>query len=296
MLFGLVVALGWGLADLGAAIAGKRIGSFRTLLIAQASSVVLLVVVIPLTGTAIVMPLEHLWIAILDSILAVGAYLCLYRSLELGPVALVSPIAAAYAAITILLAVLILGEQLSAMAITGIAASLVGVVFASTDLRELFDRGKRLAGPGVPWALAALALFGVGTYVFAWLAQLDDWAGPSLVARVTATIVLGAAFLLTRRRRAARAVKAPDAPESHPLDRKGLAIAAGTGAVDVAGVAVFAIGSHRAPISIVTAASVAWILIPVFGGIFLFRERPTWSQLAGVALVALGLVLLGLGS
>ena len=67
------------------------------------------------------------------------------------------------------------------------------------------------------------------------------------------------------------------------------------GAIDVLGGAAYARGTELGYVSIVSAASATFPLIPVVGGILLLRERPAASQLAGVVLVVGGLLLLGAG-
>jgi len=71
--------------------------------------------------------------------------------------------------------------------------------------------------------------------------------------------------------------------------------AALVGVIDVLGGAAYARGAELGYLSIVSAASATFPLIPVVGGILLLRERPAASQLAGVALVVGGLLLLGGG-
>jgi len=67
------------------------------------------------------------------------------------------------------------------------------------------------------------------------------------------------------------------------------------GLVDMLGMSVYSYGVELGYVSIVTAASATFTLIPVAGGIVLLRERPAASQLLGIALVVAGLLLLGLG-
>jgi drug/metabolite transporter (DMT)-like permease len=76
---------------------------------------------------------------------------------------------------------------------------------------------------------------------------------------------------------------------------KGIGSAALIGVADIAGVVFYSIGSERGLISIVTAASATFILIPVAAGILWLDERPAATQLVGVAMVVGGLLLLGLG-
>src|ERR1700738_1006484 len=132
MLFGLASALGFGAADLFGATSVKKIGVLLTLLIIQTLNVVTLSLLIltPYAG-----PLSTSW-AVRAAILSAGAlgtvsYFSFLRALQLGPVSIVTPVFASSAALTVVLSVVIDGERFSALAATGIALTIVGVVLAS---------------------------------------------------------------------------------------------------------------------------------------------------------------------
>ncbi len=281
MIFGLGAALGWGLADLGAAVVGRRIGSLATLVVAQLAGAsafgVLLLVARPgfhaSTGDVIVL--------LGNGMVAALAYLALYRALELGPVALVSPIVAAYAAITVPLAVLVLHESLSGLVLAGAVVTIVGVVLTSTDLRPL-GRGAGGGRDGVLLALVSMALFGVTTFEIGRFAQEIGWLVTISISRLmTTAVLLGLALV---RRPALRTSEA------------GLAGAAViVGLVDVFGICSYALGSELGLVSIVAAASATFPLIPVLGAVVFFGERPAVHQALGVVLVVAGLLLLGAG-
>ena len=114
MIYGLVAALGWGFSDLWAAVSGRRIGSGRTVVIAQiaammAASLLVLLVRPDLSGIPEVAP----WL-VPNAFLGAPAFATLYRGLQLGPIAVVSPVLATYAVVPVLLSVVLLGESLGA--------------------------------------------------------------------------------------------------------------------------------------------------------------------------------------
>lgn len=284
MIFGLGAAFGWGLADLFAALSGRRIGAWATVVLAQIASavvigVVLLVVRPDLSGFGAVAP----WL-IPNSVLAAAAYLTLYRALELGPVAVVSPVLASYAVIPVLLAVGLLGETLSGLQVAGVAVTIVGAVLTSTDLRAL-RAGTHRMPPGLPWAAVSAVLFGIATYTVGWASQRAGWLPSLWVARTTAAAILALAAIAigVRRGHIFRA----------PIARSAAIIAVALGVVDLTGTMSYARGAEVGLVSIVTAVSATYPLIPVFGGVRLFGERPSPGQYAGVAMVIAGLLLLG---
>jgi drug/metabolite transporter (DMT)-like permease len=209
-----------------------------------------------------------------------GGYFVFYRALELGPIALVSPIVAAYAAITILMAVIIIGETLTGLALWGVIVTLLGVVLAATDLRVI-HKGGGLNKGGVPLAMVAMVLFGVGAFVLGRYSQPLGWTSAVLLSRTG--IVIGATVGAVAMRKRL--------PRNPP--RRSVLAACAVGIADVAGMAFFALGSEKVSVSITSAAAAAFILLPVIGGLVLFKERPAANQIAGIVVLGAGLVLLG---
>ncbi|MEX0991004.1 MAG: DMT family transporter [Actinomycetota bacterium] len=285
MIYGLGAALGWGLADVTAAVSGRRIGSLRTVVIAQLASLVVLGVVVAIFRPPMGASSTQIAILLVGGVLGAGAYLSLYKGLALGPVALVSPIVAAYAAITIVLAVVFLHERLTGLALLGTVLALVGVVLTATDPRALRRGGSLLGGGGIPWGISAMLLFGVATFVLGRVSQDIGWAAPTVYSRIGDVAVIVLVGVVLRRRMRGRRLGAQD-----------LTLAFFVGMTDILGVISYARGAELGYISIVTAASVAFIVIPVVAGFVMFRERPAPSQIAGIVVVAGGLVALGMGS
>lgn len=283
MLYGLAAALGWGIADLTTAIAARRLGSVLTTVVAQVVGLIALAVLVVAAGIRIEASASEAAVLLLSGAFVGGlGYLAFYRALELGPIALVSPIVAAYAAITIVLAVVLLRETLEPLAVAGVLVTLAGVFLAAMDFRAL-KRGDSWKEGGIPLGLVAMVLFGFGAFVLGRYAQPVGWAGTVLLARSGVVIGSLVAAVIVRR----------SIPRKPSLRGLGVAVIVGLG--DVAGMAFFAKGSEVGSISITSAAAAAFILIPVIGGLLLFKERPIPTQILGIFVLGGGLVLLGLG-
>ncbi len=280
MIFGLGAALAWGLADVGAAVVGRRIGSLTTLVLAQLASLALILTWYLVDRPAWSGTIGDVGMLAANGAVAAFAYVLLYRALALGPIALVSPIVAAYAVPAIALAVILLDESLGGALLAGIVVTLVGVVLTSTDFREA--GAERMSRAGVPVALLSMALFGLASYVLGLEAKQLGWLTAALIGRVFSVLSLLALALVRR-------------PPLSAGGLSGIGSAALVGVADIAGMAFYSMGSERGLISIVTAASATFVLIPVVAGILWLGERPAATQLAGVAVVVGGLLLLGLG-
>ena len=141
MSYGLLCALSWGISTLLAAVAARRIGALRTLVVGETAG---------LAGYLTLFALGHFslhgvgstaWLLVLAGVIAVAGYLAMYRGLESGHVGLVSAITACYGGVIAVLSVVLLGERLTAAAAVGVAATVVGVMLAVL---------RRTPAPAVP--------------------------------------------------------------------------------------------------------------------------------------------------
>jgi uncharacterized membrane protein len=106
MAYGLLAALSWGVAGFGAALAARRIGAFRTVIIGEAAALTGYVVLFLLGPFSLRGTGPVVWLLMLAGVIGLGGYLALYRGLESGHVGLVSAISASYAGVTVVLSVL----------------------------------------------------------------------------------------------------------------------------------------------------------------------------------------------
>ena len=280
MIYGLGAAIGWGLADLGAAMSGRRIGSMAATVVAQVTSLVAIALLVLAIRPEWAGDAGNVFILAANGAIVGVAYLAHYRALELGPVAIVSPIVAAYAVPPVVLAVVLLDESLAGFVLVGAIVTLVGVVVASTDLRAA--SGERFSGPGVPVGIVSMLLFGLATFTLGRQAQVVGWLPATALGRTFSVLMLLAIAAVRR-------------PRIRGADTTGLGVAAAAGLADIVGVAMYSFGAEVGLISIVTAASATFVLFPIVGGVALFGERPGPTQYAGITLVIGGLLLLGLG-
>jgi len=282
VIFGLAAALGWGLADYTGAVGGRRMGSLPTVAVAQAFSAAMMTAFMIAGGHSPGVIAPYAGFVVLNGLASGGAYLSHYRALQLGPVAVVSPIGATYAVVGVTLAVVFLGERPGPAAIVGGALTVVGVMLTSTDLARL-RAGTHTRAPGLPWAIVSSVLFGVGGFLLGYFAQEVGWV-PGLWASRCAQLAMFAALSVVRRRE---------------FDRLGwnlaLVWAIASGAADLLGVVTYSIGASRGLVSIVLIASAVFPLIAVSLSIAFLHERPVANQYVGIGLVVTGLVALGIG-
>jgi drug/metabolite transporter (DMT)-like permease len=255
------------------------------------------------------------WLLVLSGVIGVSGYLALYRGLESGHVGLVSAISACYGGVIALLSVVLLHEDLTAEAAAGIAATVAGVMLAVTQrdrdpsppdpgtlapttlapctshdhspAAPSAARSKPAAGApaiGAAFGLIAALCYGVGGFMIGRYTRNLGWLVPVVVARGGAMVLL-LTLLATPLRGPAAARPAT-----------GLAWALAAGLTDAAGLVFFTRGDQVGLVAVTAAVSSAYPVIPLIGGVLMFRERLIRMQVGGTALILVGLVLLGLGS
>jgi drug/metabolite transporter (DMT)-like permease len=294
MTYGLLSALSWGISTLLAAVAARRIGALRTVVLGEVAALASLLLVFILGHFSLNGVGNTAWLLILAGVIGVGGYLALYRGLESGHIGLVSALSACYGGVIVVLSVLLLHERLPATAVAGIVATIVGVMLAVLRRQAAPDEGAageagpaaKVAAPaiGAAFGLAAALFYGVGGFVLGRYTRDLGWLVPVVVARCGAMVLL-LGLLATPLR----------GPAGARLSQ-GLWWAVAAGLIDAAGVVSFARGDQVGLVSVTGAVSSAYPLISIIGGLLLFRERLRPAQVGGAALILAGLVLLGLGS
>ena len=286
MIYGLVAALGWGLADFFAALAGRRLGSLMAVLIGQALAAVSITVLFLASGAGLSSLTGWWWLVAINGVLAMSAYALHYHALELGPVSVVSPIGAGYAVVGVLLAIAVLGERPSGLELIGIGCSIVGAVLVSTDLRAM-RAGLREHPPGLWWAVSSAVGFGLAGFTLGVIAkETGVWQVATFASR-WAMIVAFIPLAIARRGQFSRLRTATVA---------GVGFALVAGATDVLGVASYSAGAESGYLSVVLAASAVFPLIAVLLSHLTLHERLAPNQYAGIAFIVFGLLLLGIGS
>ena len=167
ILLGVLTALTWGGSDFLARFATERMGTLRTLLYMQFIGFILLTLALPWLGGW-----GHLadgsgwqpwaWGMLAGCVNAVST-LGLYRSFEIGKMAVVAPLSASYPVLTVTLS-LVSGERLSVPRATGIACTMIGVLLVAggekpPDAKDA--EAVRRSGKGIGWALASAVGFGL---------------------------------------------------------------------------------------------------------------------------------------
>jgi drug/metabolite transporter (DMT)-like permease len=306
MTYGLLTAVAWGVSTLLAAVAARRIGALRTVVIGEAAGLVCYGLLFMLGHFSLRGIGGVAWLLVLAGVIGVAGYLAMYRGLESGHVGLVSAISACYGGVIVVLSVVLLREHLTLMAVVGIVATVAGVMIAvlrSGSAEPAAPVATPAVGPaavpgadptavasvkapaiGAVFGLIAALSYGVGGFLIGRYTIDLGWLVPVVVARGGAMVML-LGLLVTPLRKSAGARLT-----------SGLAWAIAAGVFDAFGLVFFSRGDQVGLVAVTAAVSSAYPIIPLVGGLLLFRERLKRQQVGGAMLILAGLVLLGFGS
>lgn len=290
ILLGLAAAIFWGSADFLARDASRRVGSFRTLLFMQSVGFVVLGAYLLASGelgrlAAQTTTLDWAW-AVLVAALNMISSLALYHAFQVCvSMSIVSPIAASYAAITVVLAFLS-GETVTVTRGFGILLALVGVVLAASNFEPEHSRSAaQRGGPfddGIGWAIFAALGYGLTFWLLGFrVTPVLGGVAPVWVARVT-TIVCLTPILLLR---------------GQPLrgtDRRVWRTILAVGALDTAAFVANAVGLTTDQVSVVTVLASLFTAVTVVLSWMFLRERLLGSQWAGVGMIFGSIVLVSI--
>jgi len=264
-------------------MATRRVGVVRTSLGMQTIGLAAYAVALGALGRWPTFAWEQVPYALALSLIGIVSLAALYRAFAIGPIAVVSPVVASYAALTVVLIVIFLGERLTGGQAIAIGITFVGVAVASTDIREL-RRTLGRPSEGVRIGFYATLGFAVWSAIFAAGIRATDGLALIVVQR-SFSVVLLALFVIAR------------GISLGPLrEGRAIALVTATGVLDTGANVLLALGIAAGFASFVMTGSGAYPLIPALLAILVLRERLAPNQYLGVAVLVAGLVALGLQS
>ena len=296
--YGLIAALCWGSTDVFATIGSRRLGSLPVTAIAQGTSLLAAIVIGIALGGGLPTDPGVLLASLFFGMVAAGAYLSFFTALRIGPLAVVSPVVAAYGGLTVVLSVLIRGESLTPLQGFGAALATAGVVLTGHRLRRrLAGDADRREGRGLLADRDAPVHGPHGRHGDADPGRRLAAGRAGLAARERGDDLDRAGDRASRSdRRAGRCCsrgRRAGRP-SNAARTRAVTAAALAGLLDVIGVVAFAIGLGVAPTWIVGLASSFGPAVAVIVAVVLWGERLRASQWVGLAGIAAGLVAVAL--
>jgi drug/metabolite transporter (DMT)-like permease len=270
VLLALAAAFMWGASDFLGGALSRRLRALEVYGLAQMFGLALMAVVVVLAGEVERIP--DVWgPGIGAGVVGLVGMVAFYQALAIGPMGVVSPIAALGVLVPLGYGVL-RGESPSSLAVLGIAASVVGILLAC---------GPELTRPqGLrPLLLAALSAVCFGTAFIVMAAGSEVSAAATMtVMRITTVAVCAVAWLALRWRIQAT--------------RRDLAPIASAGVLESGANLTFGISSTLGLLSITSVLSSLYPVVTALLAAVVFRERLRVVQYVGVAFAMTGVVLI----
>jgi len=287
VLFGLLAAATYGVADFAGGQVSRRADVFSVVLVSQLLGAIPLALVVPFFVEGPPTEAALAWGAAAGVGGGTGVVL-LYRGLAVGRMSVVAPITGVVAAGLPVIFGLALGDRPGPVSMVGIAVALVAVVLVSSSqpadneedvaLDEPVDASWKRAG--VPYALGAGTGFGL---FFVFLDRAGDNSGvwPLIATRCSSLVLITVIALALR-----RPIKPP---------RGTLMMMAVAGVLDVAANVFYLISTRFGLLSLVAVLTSMYPAVTVLMARIFLNERMIRTQLVGLALAGAAIVMIVLG-
>lgn len=260
----------WGTADFIGGVVSRRVRPLEVYGLSQIAGLLLMVVVILVTGESGSIP-DVLGPGIATGVIGLVGMIAMYQALAIGPMGVVSPIAALGVIVPVAYA-LLLGESPRALQVLGIVLAIAGILLAC---------GPELSSPSGlrPLLLAGVAAVSFGTaFIFMAEGSRTSAVATMTVVRVVAAGICVLAILGLRWRLQARGTDLP--------------LIASAGVMEATANLGFGVASTIGLLAVTSVLSSLYPVVTVVLAAVVLRERLRPVQYAGVACAMVGVVLI----
>lgn len=234
--FGIAALLFWGINDFVVKIPVKQLGWKPTLFWTQTIGVVLLFALIPLVANPFSLSWTLIAAMLFSGVVNFVGYAAMYRALNIAPVGVVLGVVNLFPVVSVSLAVLFLGEQISLTQLIGAVLGLCCVtILAHPGRRE----DRRVHSEAIRFSICSLVFFGTSMFLCGFLAQKTSWFHAAFFIRFGTVL-----FALSRFRNERQVV--------HFDHVRRLPLLLLIGIMEVVGLIVFNLGMEMGRISVMT--------------------------------------------
>jgi len=291
-LYGLGAAVAFALADPGAAFLSRRMGALAATLLVAIAGVPLVALGTLVYNEPLVTSVPATVVALLLGIGAAVSYVGLYYAFAVGPLSVVGPITALFGTVTVLFAVLFLGERLTIGETVAVIIAASGSILAAIEFK---GSGRiQLIGLGPLAALGAVVLGSAITVMMQHPIRSNGWVPTVIAVRIGVAITAGIALFAVSR--FWPGIGGLDAPRNSPrLPKRFVALIAAIGCFDAIAFSSYAIGLSTAPVWLVGIVAATSPIVLLFGGQLILHERLRPLQWVGVAFVFSSMAIIAFG-
>jgi len=264
----LLSAVAYGAAHFLGGMAARKATAVAAVVVSQTAGLILLLLALPLLPDTIVTTADMAWGAVAGLAGGSGVAL-LYRALALGPMSVVAPLTAVFAAALPVFTGLALGERLSVVTTLGIALAAIAIVLIGQEQGSVpRSLTQQATARGIALSIVAGLLVGV---FFISLERTSAASGlwPLVPARAVAISLFAGSALAGGR------------PVLVPRSVAGTAV--GAGALDMLANGLFLIAVQQGPLSVVATLASLYPASTIILARIILGERWSRLQAAGIA-------------
>ena len=280
ILFGIVAMISWGVADFFVAKAVRKSGVFKTFIWTQIIGLILFLVIFSLFFKFPILSFKALILILIAVFVGFIPLLAYYKGLQIGAVSIISPIAASYAAIAVILSLIFLNETLTVLQAIGVSLAILGAVLTSFKFHDLTKLRLKNFATAVKYAIIAMLGWGVLVVLIGILVSELGWFFPVFLVKML--IVLYALSY------AGAAKKNISFPKNAAL------FVILIGFLESIGFLAFGAGVSLEYTAIIAPVSSVYPAITIILAQIFLKEILDINQKIGIAFVLLGLVLLAI--
>ena len=291
-LYGLGAAIAFALADPGAAFLSRRMGALAATLLVAIAGVPLVALGTLVYNEPLATSVSATLVALLLGVGAAVSYVGLYYAFAVGPLSVVGPITALFGTVTVLFAVLFLGERLTIADTVAVIIAASGSILAAIEFK---GSGRiQIIGLGPLAALGAVLLGSAITVALQHPIRTDGWVPTVIAVRIGVAVTAGIALIAVSR--FWPGTGGLDAPTSGArLPKRFVALIAAIGCFDAIAFSSYAIGLSTAPVWLVGIVAATSPIVLLFGGLLILHERLRPLQWVGVTFVFCSMAIIAFG-
>ncbi|MBI4035970.1 DMT family transporter [Candidatus Daviesbacteria bacterium] len=281
--FALISFFGWGVGDIFGTIATRKLGGFSTTLWTLIAGAFLFTLLIPfaMSDFKAITPILFFLTAVI-SIFFIIALVAFYQALKIESSPLIGTIASSFAAVTVILSLIFLGETISIWQAIFIVVIFIGVVLSSFEFEKL-KKARIILSTGIIFALIAMLSWGIYFAFIKIPVSKLGWFWPTYITYLSFPLLL---FFL---KIAKIKIKKPQLKVSlKPL----LASLILTGSAEFG----YNFAISKGQVALVAPIAGSYPVLFVLLSFILFRDPVTKQQIIGIVVALLGIVLLALNN
>lgn len=280
---GILAMLGWGFSDFLAALLSRKTGSYLSFFWIMLFSLCSLSLFAIFNWPTFSFTYSLLFFTFAAGLLHTIAGLSFYKSLEIGKVSLVAPIAAAWSIVTVFGGIFLFQEKFSTAYLLPLISIILGTILVATDIKEILKSWKSIiSDKGIPYALVAMLGWGLGFVLLNQAIKISGWLIPNLILFIVVSISMWI-FLMVKR------------INLLPSKNSGFWIKALVAGIlwSLAYIS-YSVGIESYSTSIIAPLGAAFPAVTIALATIFLKEKVNFGQMIGIASIMGGVILLSL--